>query len=150
MEATGCICRMDTRGRNYNSGSFTLCGCGNCTSTGFTVCSHKQCGNVAASSAQGPERTDLVLRDFDEYLSSTVTITNEEKMDQGEESFLTQVTWLAERMTQAPPTSEATTNAFVLAKDPPEVTHADRPKVLALLDGHFHLDRLLERKATVS
>ncbi|GFO13755.1 nucleosome-remodeling factor subunit nurf301 [Plakobranchus ocellatus] len=52
---------------------------------------------VAASAAQGLEVTDSVLRDFDEYLSSAVTITDEEQMNQGEESSFTQATHSAGR-----------------------------------------------------
>ncbi|GFN98336.1 hypothetical protein PoB_002484200 [Plakobranchus ocellatus] len=42
---------------------------------------------VAASTEQGLERIDPVPRDLDEYPSSAVTITDEEQMDQGEESL---------------------------------------------------------------
>ncbi|GFN95351.1 hypothetical protein PoB_002185700 [Plakobranchus ocellatus] len=71
---------------------------------------------VAASAEQGLEMIDPFLRDLDEYLSSAVTITDEEQMDQGEESSLTQVTRSAEGASHVPLISAATSYAAVLPR----------------------------------
>ncbi|GFO50584.1 hypothetical protein PoB_007708900 [Plakobranchus ocellatus] len=71
---------------------------------------------MAASAVQGLEKIDRVLRDLDEYLSSAVTITDEEQMDQGEESSLTQATHSAEGVSQTPLISAAMSHAAVLPR----------------------------------
>ncbi|GFO14267.1 hypothetical protein PoB_004077200 [Plakobranchus ocellatus] len=105
---------------------------------------------VAASVEQGPERIDPVLRDLDEHLSFAITITDEEQIDQGEKSSLTQMSRSAEGVPPVPPISAATSYAAVLAKDPPQVTQADRPKTDVVLDVHFQLGPYDVREAMVS
>ncbi|GFN95355.1 hypothetical protein PoB_002186100 [Plakobranchus ocellatus] len=71
---------------------------------------------VASSAEQRLERIDPFLRDLDEYLSSAVTITDEEQMDQGEENLFTQVTRSAEGASHVPLISAATSYAAVLPR----------------------------------
>ncbi|GFO21466.1 hypothetical protein PoB_004797100 [Plakobranchus ocellatus] len=64
-------------------------------------------------------------------------------MDKKEENLLTQANLSAEGVSQVPLISAATSHAAVLAKDPQQVTQADRPRVVDVLDGHFYLDLML-------
>ncbi|GFO20630.1 hypothetical protein PoB_004713500 [Plakobranchus ocellatus] len=88
--------------------------------------------------------TDAVAEDLDRYLSTAATISEEEAIEEGSAS--------AQQMEgHMPLTSGNETYSAAVTKSPRKVARKDTElKVLEALDGHFHLDRMMEKSAKIS